>query len=79
MTENQIIEYFDHEADDFIAVLDKVSVDPEKWTTIYRDPKTGLLWLKDSPQGNLHGGGPRRIRLITDDLQKMLNLNLETD
>ena len=66
MTDEAITELNDEEADEFIATLEKIRVDPVNWLVLYRDPRTGLFWLQDNPQSELHGGGPRRIRLIVD-------------
>jgi hypothetical protein len=33
------------------------------WTTLFRD---GRLWELDYPQSEMHGGGPPRLRSITE-------------
>jgi hypothetical protein len=44
--------------------LEELSVDPVNWLVHYRCPATGRLWLRDAPQGHLHGGGPPRLRQL---------------
>lgn len=66
MTDDAVTELNGQEANEFIATLERISVDPVNWLVLYRDPRTGLFWLKDNPQGELHGGGPPRIRMIVD-------------
>lgn len=79
MTKNQPTEFHGREADEFIQTLVEISVDGVNWTITYRDPKTDLQWIVDYPHGELQGGGPRRIRLISDgfrtppDLDQKIN------
>lgn len=55
------------EAEDYATVhLDKVSDDPMMWVSVYRCPVTGELWVKDHPHGELHGGGPSRLRTVRE-------------
>ncbi|PYP77499.1 MAG: hypothetical protein DMD35_15315 [Gemmatimonadetes bacterium] len=35
------------------------------WRQLYRDPRDGRLWELTFPHGSLHGGGPRRLAMIT--------------
>jgi hypothetical protein len=35
------------------------------WRQLYRDPRDGRLWELSFPHGSLHGGGPRRLAVIT--------------
>jgi hypothetical protein len=37
------------------------------WEQLFVDPRDGRLWELTFPQGSLHGGGPRRLTLITRD------------
>jgi hypothetical protein len=50
-------------------VLHKVAVsrDYGAWETLFRDPKDGRLWERTYPQGELHGGGPPRLAVISPD------------
>jgi len=43
--------------------LKKLSVN-EKWQVLYECPETGIHWLEDYPHGELHGGGPPRLRRL---------------
>jgi hypothetical protein len=42
------------------------SVDNVQWTVTYHCPVTGREWLRDSPQSELHGGGPPRLRQLDE-------------
>jgi hypothetical protein len=44
--------------------LVKVRTDPTGWVTLYRHRDTGLLWELSYPQGEMYGGGPRRLRCL---------------
>jgi len=35
------------------------------WMNLYQDPETGLYWLQEYFQGEMHGGGPPSLRLIS--------------
>lgn len=55
-------------ADDYaVNHLTKRWVNPVAWMTGYECERTGLLWLRDSPQAHLHGGGPPRLRQASRD------------
>jgi hypothetical protein len=41
------------------------SRDGGAWETLYRDPTDGRLWERTYPQGEMHGGGPPRLALLT--------------
>ena len=45
--------------------LQQVKVDLTNWIEEYVCPKTGKRWIMDYPQGEAHGGGPPRLRLVT--------------
>jgi hypothetical protein len=36
------------------------------WETLFRDPKDARLWERTYPQGEMHGGGPPRLRAISE-------------
>ena len=36
----------------------------KKWETSYECPDTGVQWLEDFPDSQLHGGGTPRLRKI---------------
>ena len=37
------------------------------WETLYRDPRDGRLWECTYPQSPMHGGGPRRLHVLSRD------------
>jgi len=48
--------------------LEKVRSDERGWTTVCRHRDTNELWELSYPQSDLHGGGPRRLRMIKGGL-----------
>ena len=48
-------------------VLEQVAVSKlyGAWETLFRDPSDGRLWERTYPQGELQGGGPPRLAVIT--------------
>jgi hypothetical protein len=42
--------------------LEEIAVDTTGWETLYRDPQDGRYWELTYPQGEIHGGGPPRLR-----------------
>lgn len=55
-------------ADDYAGShLTKQWVNPVAWVIEYECEQTGLLWLRDSPQADLHAGGPPRLRQTNRD------------
>jgi hypothetical protein len=46
--------------------LQKIRVDGERWEIKYVCPETGIVWIMDFPKSHLQGGGPPRLRKITD-------------
>ena len=58
-----ISEHEGEEARKYIAEhLEEVRVDSVRWTVEYRCPLYGKRWLSDQPWGEMHGGGPVRLR-----------------
>jgi hypothetical protein len=51
------------------TVLEKVADSPQwgAWETLFRDPRDGRLWERTYPRGEMHGGGPPRLALISAD------------
>ena len=49
-------------------VLEKIAVSREygAWETLFRDPADGRLWERTYPQGEMHGGGPPRLTVISE-------------
>jgi hypothetical protein len=44
--------------------LDRVADGAAGWALLYRHRKTGVFWELTYPHGEMHGGGPRRLRQI---------------
>lgn len=56
-----------NEADEYAREhLIEEYVDVTGWEVTYRCPDTDRRWLRDSPQGHLHGGGPPRLRQLDE-------------
>jgi hypothetical protein len=47
--------------------LERLGSDASGRDTLYRDPRDGRLWEHTYPHGELHGGGPPRLSLISRD------------
>lgn len=47
-----------------VDTLTKVRVDADYYRTYYIDPITEEKWVKEHPEGEMHGGGPAQLRLI---------------
>ena len=47
--------------------LQRIAKDSSGWETLYRDPKDGRLWELTYPQSEMHGGGPRRLHVVSRD------------
>jgi Immunity protein 27 len=43
-----------------------VEVRKEDWAILYRDKETGEFWDLTYPQSEMHGGGPRRLREVSN-------------
>jgi Immunity protein 27 len=48
-----------------LSRFQKIGQDWSGWETLYRDPITGELWELTYPQSEMHGGGPRHLRIIS--------------
>lgn len=48
-------------------VLQRIAKDSSGWEMLYRDPRDGRLWVLTYPQGEMHGGGPRRLHIVSRD------------
>ena len=44
--------------------LEKVRTEEDGWTIIYRHHQTLQLWELSHPSSDMHGGGPRCLRLL---------------
>jgi immunity protein 27 of polymorphic toxin system len=47
--------------------LERIANDWSGWETLYRDPRDGRLWELTYPQSEMHGGGPRRLHVLSRD------------
>ena len=47
--------------------LQRIAKDSSGWETLYRDLKDGRLWELTYPQSEMHGGGPRRLHVVSQD------------
>ena len=54
------------------SVLELVAHSPQvgAWETLFRDPSDGRFWERTYPQGELHGGGPPRLAVISREEAK---------
>lgn len=48
-------------------VLQKVAESPQwgAWEVLYQDPLDGRFWERNYPRGEMHGGGPPRLAVIS--------------
>lgn len=46
--------------------LVKLGHDWSGWGTLYRDPTDGRLWELTYPQGDMQGGGPRTLQVLSE-------------
>ena len=47
--------------------LKRVANDSSGWEILYRDPRDGRLWELTYLKSEMHGGGPRRLRVLSRD------------
>jgi hypothetical protein len=47
--------------------LERIAIDSSGWEILYRDPGDGRLWELTYPRSEMHGGGPRRLRVLSRD------------
>jgi hypothetical protein len=60
-------EWHGNDAEDFARDhLSERWVNVVQWTIGYVCPVGGGYWLRDSPLGHLQGGGPPRLRLVSE-------------
>lgn len=53
-------------SDQYKQHLRQVRVDAANWEIEYVCPITGHRWIEDFPMSYAHGGGPSRLRRVTD-------------
>ncbi len=47
--------------------LERIANDSSGWEILYRDPRDGRLWELTHPRGEMPGGGPRRLHVLSRD------------
>lgn len=61
----EISELEGNDALDYIeSHLIKIKVDGKKWEITFKCPLTDIMWLKDYPHSEYHGGGSPRLRKL---------------
>lgn len=52
--------------------LKKIASSPQwgDWETLFQDPSDGRYWERTYPHGDLQGGGPPQLRVISEDEAK---------
>jgi hypothetical protein len=45
--------------------LERIANDWSGWETLFRDPQDGRLWELTYPHSEMHGGGPRRLHVLS--------------
>jgi hypothetical protein len=63
---NSQAEYWDTAAVARQHQLEEVKTTDDGWTTLFRCPECGSYWLRERPQGHLHGGGPLLLRRMPE-------------
>ena len=48
--------------------LRKIAVAENGWEQLYQDPKDGRYWELYFPQGELQGGGPPALRVVSSEV-----------
>jgi hypothetical protein len=47
--------------------LQRLANDFSGWNILFRDLRDGRLWELTFPQSEMHGGGPKRLHVISAD------------
>lgn len=52
--------------------LRRIAASPQwgDWETLFQDPSDGRYWERTYPHGDLQGGGPPQLQVISDDQAK---------
>lgn len=55
-----------------VRQLKKIASSPQwgDWETLFQDPSDGRYWERTYPQGELQGGGPPQLRVISPEEAK---------
>lgn len=48
------------------GILEKIAIADGGWATLFRDNSDRRYWERTYPQGAMHGGGPPRLRCISE-------------
>jgi hypothetical protein len=48
-----------------VSYLKKVASSSDGWSQLYLDPNDGRLWQLTYPQSEMHGGGPKKLEVIS--------------
>jgi hypothetical protein len=57
--------------------FERLAVNVDEWTSLYRCPSSGDLWKKYFPFPEMHGGGPPRFeRISQSEAEKEFRINL---
>jgi hypothetical protein len=48
--------------------LQKLSIAPSGWEVLYWDPRDGRYWELFHPHSEMHGGGPRSLRVLDPEI-----------
>jgi Immunity protein 27 len=51
--------------------LQKIAVDSSGWETLYQDPQDERFWELSFPHGEMQGGGPMTLRVLSDDSARL--------
>lgn len=50
--------------------LVRIAADQTGWEQLFRDPSDGRYWELTYPHGELHGGGPPKLRVMAEEAAK---------
>lgn len=62
---SRLIEYLIQEK------LQRIAVTSDGWEILYRDPQDQRFWELTFPKGEMQGGGPRTLRIISEEAAKL--------
>jgi hypothetical protein len=50
-----------------VSHMQKLGHDQSGWNTLYYDPSARAFWEVIYPQSQMHGGGPRELRSLSEE------------
>jgi immunity protein 27 of polymorphic toxin system len=62
---SRLIEYLIQEK------LQRIAVNSDGWEILYQDPQDQRFWELNFPKGEMQGGGPRTLRIISEEAAKL--------